>query len=247
MPHHLHVLTITFLITQQLLVCSFTIAFALSTPALDKIMLPKLVLLDRDGVINRDVGAPGVLDKSQLELTPNAGVAIGRLKRAGCKIAVVTNQSCVGKGLISEAYLVENIHKQLQAMLLEEDCDAVIEHVLYCTSLRDSGDPRMKPNPGMLIEAMEMFRADPEETVLIGDAFRDLIAASGAGIKLRVLVETGYGHELISRSPNLNKCDGVELIDDENFNDTLMPPVSPFLYTTNLNTAVEWILSRGDQ
>lgn len=244
MPHHhLHVLTITFLITQQLLVCSFTIAFALSTPALDKIMLPKLVLLDRDGVINRDVGAPGVLDNSQLELTPNAGVAIGRLKRAGCKIAVVTNQSCVGKGLISEAYLVENIHKHLQAMLLEEDCDAVIEHVLYCTSLRDSEDPRMKPNSGMLIEAMEIFRVNPEETVLIGDAFRDLIAASGAGIKLRVLVETGYGHELISRSPNLN-CDGVELIDDENFNDTLMPPVSPFLYTKNLNTAVEWILSR---
>lgn len=241
MPHHLHVLTVTLLIA-QLLVCSFSLAFALNTSHLEKSMLPKLFLLDRDGVINRDVGAPGVLDSSQLELTPNAGVAIGRLKRAGCKIAVVTNQSCVGKGLISEAYLVENIHKQLQTILLEEDSDALIEHFLFCTSLRDSGDPRMKPNSGMLIEAMEMFRFNPEETVLIGDAFRDLIAASGAGIKLRVLVETGYGHELISRSPNLNKCDGVELIDDENFNDALMPPISPFLYTTNLNTAVEWIL-----
>ncbi len=56
--------------------------------------LPKLVMLDRDGVINEDVGASGVLDCSEFILTPNASHAIGTLKRLGCSVVVITNQSC---------------------------------------------------------------------------------------------------------------------------------------------------------
>jgi D-glycero-D-manno-heptose 1,7-bisphosphate phosphatase len=98
--------------------------------------LPKLFLIDRDGVINQDVGSPGVLSPSQLQLTPGAGIALGKIRRAGCKVAVITNQSCVGKGLISEQHLVSKIHGTLQDMLLLEDPDAVMDCILYCTSLR---------------------------------------------------------------------------------------------------------------
>jgi D-glycero-D-manno-heptose 1,7-bisphosphate phosphatase len=56
--------------------------------------MPKLVLLDRDGVINIDVGAPGVLQISDFCLTPTAGISVGHLKRSGCIVVVVTNQSC---------------------------------------------------------------------------------------------------------------------------------------------------------
>ncbi len=79
-------------------------------------VVPRLILLDRDGVVNEDVGAPGVLCPSQLELTPNAGIAIGRLKRSGCKIALITNQSCVGKGLINIQQL-HDIHQRIQDMV----------------------------------------------------------------------------------------------------------------------------------
>ena len=58
---------------------------------------PALILLDRDGVINEDVGAPGVVRPSQLKLSPRAGYAISRLKQAGCSVAILTNQSSVGK------------------------------------------------------------------------------------------------------------------------------------------------------
>ncbi len=79
-------------------------------------VVPRLILLDRDGVVNQDVGAPGIICPSQLQLTPNAGIAIGRLKRSGCKIALITNQSCVGKGLINIQQL-NVIHQRIQDMV----------------------------------------------------------------------------------------------------------------------------------
>jgi histidinol phosphatase-like enzyme len=78
-----------------------------------RILLPKLVLLDRDGVINEDVGPPGVICKSQFRLTYCAGKAIGSLKRCGCRVAIITNQSCVGKGLLAIEEL-NYIHSEMQ-------------------------------------------------------------------------------------------------------------------------------------
>ena len=93
--------------------------------------LPKVVLLDRDGVINHDGGALGVLRTSQLELTEGAASAIGDLRKAGCHhVAIVTNQSRVGKDLITEAQL-QNIHVKLSHLLEEQDTDATVDLVTY--------------------------------------------------------------------------------------------------------------------
>ena len=57
------------------------------TPALPPPSIPRLILLDRDGVVNEDVGAPGVIEPRQLQITPNAGRALGRLRRRGCHVS----------------------------------------------------------------------------------------------------------------------------------------------------------------
>jgi len=214
--------------------------------------IPSLILVDRDGVVNEDVGAPGVLHSSQLILTPGAGRALGRLQRAGCNIALVTNQSCVGKGLITEEQLHE-IHGKLQTMLIEEDVDAKLDHIFYCTSLRHSGDYRMKPNAGMIEEACNLFDTDPVDCIIIGDAIRDLQAAASGGVPLRVLVETGYGKGMM-HGIDAPPVDGVvELIDEQFCNniqkplgldedEDAKPSILPFVYAKNLNSAVDWML-----
>jgi D-glycero-D-manno-heptose 1,7-bisphosphate phosphatase len=150
----------------------------------------KLVLLDRDGVVNVDVGSPGVLSTHQLLLTKNAGVAIGKLKRAGKRVVLVTNQSCVGKGLISQQDL-EQIHHQLQFMIHEQDADATLDQIYFCPGINVNDDARMKPKPGMLLEACRDAGLLPTDCVMVGDSVRDLQAATAAGVPLRILVSTG--------------------------------------------------------
>ena len=227
-------------------------------------MVPRLVLVDRDGVVNHDVGVPGVIRASQLELTPGAALALGRLCRAGCTVALITNQSCVGKGLITEADLVDKIHGRLQEILLEQDQDAKFDHIFYCTSSADTNDHRMKPNPGMIEEAMEIaFESDAavnsstsyDSVLFVGDALRDMEAAARAGVRTRILVETGYGREIMGgeEAPNL---DGeVKVVSEVQSNvklaaatdntsgDSPKPSIFPFLYAKNLHSAVEWVLN----
>jgi histidinol phosphatase-like enzyme len=94
------------------------------------------------------VGSPGVVNLSQLELTTNAALDIGALQRAGRKVVLVTNQKLrCGQGLMTRNEL-DDIHNHLQTMLLKQDRDAMLNESYVCTSINDSGDPRMKPNPG---------------------------------------------------------------------------------------------------
>eukprot|EP00814_Leptocylindrus_danicus_P007753 CAMPEP_0116018730 /NCGR_PEP_ID=MMETSP0321-20121206/8818_1 /TAXON_ID=163516 /ORGANISM="Leptocylindrus danicus var. danicus, Strain B650" /LENGTH=243 /DNA_ID=CAMNT_0003489171 /DNA_START=49 /DNA_END=777 /DNA_ORIENTATION=+ len=159
--------------------------------------IPKLYLLDRDGVINHDIGDPGVLKPSDLALTPNAAKSIGKVKRNSCNnhVAVITNQSCVGKKLITDAQL-DDIHQNLKQLLLEDDADSAWDSLHQCTST-DNSDVRRKPNPGMIFEAMSRFQVQASECVMIGDSIRDLEAATNAGVPLKVLVRTGYGGSLV--------------------------------------------------
>ncbi len=225
----------------------------------------RLILLDRDGVVNRDVGAPGVLKTSQIQLTRHAAKAISNFRQRGCKVALITNQSCVGKGLISDNDLTA-IHNKLQQLLLDDDEGATIDSIFYCTSLRNSGDYRMKPNPGMVHEACELFSVKPEECIFIGDALRDLEAAASAGVQCRILVETGYGLGLMNgvKAPSprddFTKGEGEEnsgivaMVDEEycakfkclsevecdSNND-----IFPFYYTKDLYAASSWFLQNN--
>ena len=233
--------------------CAF-LSLVASTKAL--IMPPKLrlALIDRDGVINVDVGPPGVIDANDLELTEGAGLALGKLRRGGYTTALITNQSCVGKGLITEDDL-SKIHQRMQELLLSQDPDAKFDKLFYCTSTRDQNDYRSKPNPGMIEEAMELFGDGNAKTfgsvLFIGDTLTDLQAAASAHVPTRILVETGYGHGIMMGQAASSAEGSVTVVDkhDETKIDlttisdcTSQPSIFPFLYAKNFFLSVEWIL-----
>lgn len=153
--------------------------------------MTRLVLLDRDGVLNED-RADHVKNPGELVMIPRAAAACARLNRAGLKTAIVSNQSGVGQGLLSAAML-ERIHERLRAALAAEG--AHVDLLLTCHEPPWSDHERHKPRPGMLLEALRHFRISPGDAVMIGDQLRDLEAARAAGVR-RLLVRTGKGSEL---------------------------------------------------
>jgi D-glycero-D-manno-heptose 1,7-bisphosphate phosphatase len=150
--------------------------------------MTRLILLDRDGVLNVDKG-DFVKHPGELEMIAGAARAVARLNQAGVKVAVCTNQSVVGRGIIGRAQL-DAVHRALAERLSAEG--ARLDLLLDCTDHPERPGPRRKPQPGMLIEALRHFSATPGETPMIGDSLRDLQAAERAGCK-RVLVRTGQG------------------------------------------------------
>lgn len=147
-----------------------------------------LVLLDRDGVINRD--APqGILHCDAFAFLPGAIEAIAMLTRAGFRLAVCTNQSAVGRGRLSPTAL-DAIHAH---MLREIRAGGGEIHRIYvATDLPETPTPRRKPGPGMLLEALQHFSADAAHTPMVGDMLRDMQAAHAAGCP-RILVHSGKG------------------------------------------------------
>jgi len=140
-------------------------------------------------------------------------------------------------------------------MLVDEDKDADFDHIFYCTSLKESNNHRMKPNPGMIEEAMKLFCVDSySDTAFVGDALRGLGAAARAGVPTRILVETGYGRGIMGgeEAPNVDgtvkvvieKENNIELTTTDYSEGSSKPSsIFPFLYAKNLYSAVEWILA----
>jgi D-glycero-D-manno-heptose 1,7-bisphosphate phosphatase len=148
----------------------------------------RLILLDRDGVINRESDA---FVKSAEEFIPLPGAfdAIATLSRSGFLIAVCTNQSGVGRGLLSETDL-SGIHAKLEQGIV--DAGGALHGIQYCPHLPDDGCDCRKPKPGMLLTLMRELKIDPDQTVFVGDSLRDLQAGRSAGTRA-VLVRTGNG------------------------------------------------------
>ncbi len=157
-----------------------------------------LVLLDRDGVLVKD-REDFIKSPEEMELLPFAGEALALLRGAGFKTALVTNQSVVGRGIITEAQL-KHIHQVLRERIARDG--GSLDTILYAPDTPDKAGPRRKPKPGMLIEAMQKYHARPEHTPMVGDALRDLEAAAAAGCP-RYLVQTGKGAQtLAARLPD---------------------------------------------
>jgi D-glycero-D-manno-heptose 1,7-bisphosphate phosphatase len=148
----------------------------------------RLVLLDRDGVVNVE-RRHYITDPGDVELVPGAAAAIRRLNAAGWRAVIVTNQSAVGRGLIDMAGL-ERVHDRLRALLAADG--ARLDGLIVCPDPPWAATARRKPGPGMLIEAMAAHAADPAETAMVGDDVKDLEAACAAGCR-RILVKTGKG------------------------------------------------------
>ena len=148
----------------------------------------KLIILDRDGVINQDSDD---YIKTPDEWIPVAGSleAIARLNRAGYTVAVATNQSGLSRGYF-ELRDLSAMHRKMETLLSEHG--GQIDAVFYCPHGPDDGCDCRKPKPGLLHEIGERFQVDLKNVYFIGDTISDMKAAAAGGVK-PVLVRTGKG------------------------------------------------------
>jgi D-glycero-D-manno-heptose 1,7-bisphosphate phosphatase len=153
------------------------------------------MFFDRDGVLLEMVDYLSRID--QVALVPGVAAAIADVNRAGIPVVVVTNQSAIARGLLTEADL-RDIHAHLAALLAKEG--ARIDAIYYCPHHPDVGDAPYrrscecrKPAPGMLTQAARDLGLDLARSVFIGDHATDIEAGQRAGIGHSILVLTGHG------------------------------------------------------
>lgn len=148
----------------------------------------KLVILDRDGVINHD-SAAYIKSPEEWKPIPGSLEAIALLSQAGYRVLVATNQSGVGRGLFEMATLNAIHDKMHRALGL---AGGRIDGIFYCPHAENAGCNCRKPKPGMLEEIAHRFGVSLEGVPFIGDSLRDLQAAVAVGAQ-PILVLTGKG------------------------------------------------------
>lgn len=148
----------------------------------------KLVILDRDGVINQD-SAAYIKSPDEWKPIPGSLEAIALLSQAGYRVLVATNQSGVGRGLFEMATLNAIHDKMHRALGL---AGGRIDGIFFCPHSQDAGCNCRKPKPGLLEEISRRFGVSLEGVPMIGDSLRDLQAAAAVGAR-PILVLTGKG------------------------------------------------------
>ena len=161
-------------------------------------MAEKCVFLDRDRTIIDDPGY--LVDPETVRLLPGADLALRSLAQAGFKLVVVTNQSAIARGLLSEDGL-EEIHNEMRRQLSERGVK--LDAIYYCPYhpdgcveeyAHDSVD--RKPSPGMLIRASKDLQISLPDSWMVGDSPRDIEAGQRAGCRtVRVRLQGDGGAE----------------------------------------------------
>lgn len=163
----------------------------------------KLIILDRDGVINEDSDE---YIKSPDEFIPIPGSlpAIARLKQNGYTVVVATNQAGIGRGLFDMGTLNaihEKLHRELGRV------GGSLDGIFFCPHHPEDGCECRKPKPGLLIEIARRFEVDLSGVPVVGDSLRDIEAARDVGAR-PVLVRTGKGlRTLQAHSAELHDVD----------------------------------------
>ena len=164
---------------------------------------PHAVLLDRDGTLVVDVPYNG--DPDRVEPMPGAAEALARLRGAGVKTALVSNQSGIARGLLTRAE-VDAVNARVEALL------GPVGPVAICPHGPDDGCACRKPRPGLVFEAAKRLGVAPDRCAVIGDIGADMGAAAAAGAR-GVLVPTSVTRpEEIDAAPEVARSlpDAVE-------------------------------------
>ncbi len=183
-------------------------------------MPERVLFLDRDGVINQD-RPDYVRRRSEFIFLPGSLDALARLTAGGVTVVVVTNQSAVGRGLLSLDTLAE-IHGHMCREVQRHG--GSIRRVYFCAHTPQAGCSCRKPRPGMVLQACRDLAIDPGVSCLVGDSSRDILCARAAGCGAAVLVFTGHG------AAARDELSGQA--------------VRPDLATADLSSAATWLLNR---
>jgi len=152
----------------------------------------KLIVLDRDGVINYD-SDQFIKSPDEWRPIPGSLEAIARLNHAGFRVIVATNQSGLGRRLFDMATLI-SIHDKMYKALAQ--LGGRVDALFYCPHTADSNCDCRKPKPGMLIDIGQRFGVDLTGVPCVGDGERDLQAAAAVGAQ-PILVLTGKGEKTL--------------------------------------------------
>jgi D-glycero-D-manno-heptose 1,7-bisphosphate phosphatase len=153
----------------------------------------KLIILDRDGVINFDSDA-FIKNPDEWRPIPGSLEAVARLNQAGFRVVVASNQSGVGRGLFDMATL-NAIHAKMHK--LASQAGGRIDAVFFCPHSADSKCACRKPKPGLFQEIASRLHIDLRGVYAVGDALRDVQAAREVGAR-PVLVRTGKGERTVA-------------------------------------------------
>ncbi|RMH31840.1 MAG: HAD family hydrolase [Nitrospirae bacterium] len=178
------------------------------------------IFLDRDGTLNHDIGY--VTSPDALTLFDDAVDAVRRLNHAGSQVILVTNQSAVGRGLMSLADL-DAIHRRLKDMLRAGG--AHLDGIVFCPHQPEAGCRCRKPASGLIDQAATIFDIDMHRSYVIGDKRTDMELAVHVGA-VGVLVTTSpFGQQALREVETGRLCVGA--------------------VASNLSGAVDWILENS--
>ena len=174
------------------------------------------VFVDRDGTLNDD---PGYLsDPDGLILFPGVVEAVAKLKQAGCRVVLVTNQSGIARGYLTRSDL-RAIHDKLQKLLRHGG--GMLDGIFFCPHLPEEGCECRKPRPGLIHQAVETLGVHVSRSYMVGDKQSDMELANNIGA-IAVLVSSSSVSEeavqahkhgdLFIESFTLSFCEAVEWI-----------------------------------
>jgi len=152
----------------------------------------KLVILDRDGVINFD-SDHFIKSPEEWKPIPGSLEAIASLNQAGYRVVVASNQSGLGRGLFDMATL-NAIHAKMHKLLSQ--VGGRVDAVFFCPHPADSGCECRKPRPGLMQDIARRYHQDLRGVPAIGDSLRDLESAALVGARA-ILVRTGKGEKTL--------------------------------------------------
>ncbi len=145
------------------------------------------IFLDRDGTLMREVNY--CADPKLVEIFPGVPEALVKLKEAGYKLIVISNQAGIGRGYFTEAQ-----YRLVEAEVARGVLPAVFDAVYFCPDRPDLATDRRKPGIGMILEAQREHEIDLARSFFIGDKAIDMECGRNAGLRT-LLVRTGYGAE----------------------------------------------------
>jgi D-glycero-D-manno-heptose 1,7-bisphosphate phosphatase len=157
----------------------------------------KLVILDRDGVVNYD-SDEYIKTIDEFVPLPGSLEAIARLNHAGYTVVIATNQSGIARGYFTEDTL-QQMHAKLTQLL--QTAGGEVDGVYYCPHGPDDACDCRKPKPGLLKQIFSDYPVKPKDVPVIGDSLRDLQSALAVGAA-PILVKTGKGERTLAELPH---------------------------------------------
>src|SRR6266446_3174684 len=136
------------------------------------------VFLDRDGTLIHDVGYPN--DPRAVRLLPGAAAALARLQEQGFRLIVVSNQSGIGRGMVTPEQ-ARRVHEEFATQLAKSKVH--LDGAYYCPHAPEDGCVCRKPSPNLLLRAGEELHLDLRQSFMVGDKLSDIEAGRAAGCR----------------------------------------------------------------